>query len=64
MDNMLKYKGFYGSIEYSNTDNIYFGKVVEINSLISYEGKTISELEIDFQGAVDDYIELCSKNNK
>lgn len=35
----LKYKNFIGSVEYSETDKILFGKVLGIRGLISYEAK-------------------------
>lgn len=62
MNNMLEYKGYYGTVEFSENDNILFGKVVGVNSLISYEGDSIKSLREDFEGAVDDYIEMCADN--
>ena len=58
MSDTLSYKGFAGSVEFSEEDNLYFGKILGIKGLISYEGKTYDELISDFQGAVDDYMEL------
>ena len=54
MNNTMEYKGYIGSVEFSAEDNILFGKVQGIRSLISYEGKTVYELINDFHGAVDD----------
>lgn len=51
-------------MELSETDQILFGKVQGIRSLISYEGTTVSELVKDFRSAVDDYLELCSAEGK
>lgn len=39
MKNLLEYKGYYGSVEYSREDALLYGKVLGINSLISYEGR-------------------------
>ena len=61
MSNMLEYKGYYGTVEFSDTDNILFGKVIGINSLISFEGDSIQSLKEDFEGAVDDYLEMCEE---
>lgn len=61
---LLSYKGYHGSVEYSLKDNILYGKVIDINGLISYEGKTIDELKKDFQGAVDDYLTICADNGE
>lgn len=60
MNNTMEYKGYVGSVEFSETDQILFGKVQGIRSLISYEGTTVSELIEDFHGAVDDYLALCA----
>jgi predicted HicB family RNase H-like nuclease len=59
MENLLYYKGFTGSLEFSEADRIYHGRVQGIESLISYEGENTEELEKDFRDAVDDYLELC-----
>ena len=64
MNNTMEYKGYIGSVEFSETDQILFGKVQGIRSLISYEGTTVAELIDDFHGAVDDYLELCSAEGK
>ena len=61
MKNTMEYKGYVGSIEYSDEDNILFGKVQGIRSLILYEGTTVNELLDDFHDAVDDYLDLCEK---
>ncbi len=61
MKNMLQYKNYYGTVKYSDADNVLYGEVLGINSLISYEGTSIDELKADFEDAVDDYLELCSE---
>ena len=57
MNNQLKHKGYIGSIEASIEDNCQFGKLLFIKALVSYEGKTVAELDAAFCTAVDDYIE-------
>ena len=59
MNNILEYKGYNGTVEYSADDSILFGKVIGIKSLISYEGQSVEELKADFEGAVDEYLEYC-----
>jgi len=58
----LEYKGYTGSIEYSKEDDLLYGKVLGIQGLISYEGKTGQELEADFKEAIDTYITDCKQN--
>ena len=58
---VLKYKNFIGSVEYSETDKILFGKVQGIRGLISYEGQNVEELEQDFRAGIDEYLEICKE---
>ena len=60
---VLKYRNFIGSVEYSETDKILFGKVQGIRGLISYEGQNIDELEQDFRDGIDEYLKIYKKEN-
>ncbi len=55
----LTYKGYPGGIEISTEDDLLFGSVLEINSLISFEGATEKTLRADFKGAIDEYLFTC-----
>ena len=61
MNNTMEYKGYTGSVEFTEEDALFYGKVLGIRSLISYEGTTAKELLEDFHGAVDEYLEACLK---
>ena len=60
MSNTMEYKGYIGSVEFSEEDALFFGKVMGVRAVISYEGKTAHDLIADFHGAVDEYLELCA----
>ncbi len=60
----LEYKGYTGTIEYSSEDELLFGKVIGIKSLLSYEGSTGAELEADFRAVIDEYLEDCRASDK
>lgn len=55
----LSYRGVLGSVEYSVEDGRLFGKMINVSALVSYEGRTMEELEKDFVSAVEDYLALC-----
>lgn len=63
VNNTMEYKGYVGSVEFSEEDGLFYGKVMGIRALISYEGSTAAELVNDFHGAVDDYLALCEENH-
>lgn len=59
MNNTMEYKGYVGSVEFSEEDGVFYGKVMGIRALISYEGTTAKELVDGFHTSVDDYLALC-----
>lgn len=59
MQNTMMYRNYVGTVEYSEEDGVFYGKVLGIRSLVSYEGTTANELAEDFRGAVDDDLKVC-----
>jgi predicted HicB family RNase H-like nuclease len=58
----LKYKGYSGTVEYSEEDNCLYGKVIGMNKNgITYEGKTVEELKADFESGINLYLESCTE---
>jgi predicted HicB family RNase H-like nuclease len=62
MNNYLHYKGYVGSIEFSEEDNVFHGKVIGIKPLISFEGDTVTAIKEDFHNSVEEYLTFCTKN--
>ena len=59
----LHYKGYKGSVEYSEADNCLFGKVLDLkNSLILYEGCSLNDLNDDFEAGIESYLEGCRED--
>ena len=56
MSNTMEYKNYVGSVEFSESDGVFFGKVMGIRAMISYEGTTAKELVTDFHDAVVVYV--------
>lgn len=64
MKDTMTYKGYAGSVHYSDEDRVLYGKVECIRSLISYEGTDVNSLRRAFEEAVDDYLDLCKKEGR
>lgn len=64
MKNMISYKDYIGTVNFSEEDMVFFGKVVGITDSISFEGDTVESLIEDFHEAVDEYLEFCKENGK
>ena len=57
--NTMTYKGYLGSVNYSDKDQVFFGKIEGINGLVNFEGESVKELTTAFHEAVDDYLAYC-----
>lgn len=64
MIDSIRYEDYTATIHYNPEDEVFFGKVIGINDLITFEGTSVTELKDAFGEAVDDYVETCRKVGK
>lgn len=64
MSNIMKYKGYWTEIKYSDEDERFYGKVEGLNkTLILIEGESVKELKKDFKESIDYYLQVCKETN-
>ena len=64
MKNIMKYKGYWARIQYSDEDECFWGEIEGLkNDCITFEGRTVEELKKDFQEAIEHYLEVCKETN-
>ena len=61
MSSALQYKGFKARFEFSPDDNVYFGRLLNIDDIVSFHSETIEGLPKAFKEMVDFHIEVCEK---
>ncbi|MCI0381892.1 MAG: type II toxin-antitoxin system HicB family antitoxin [Chlamydiae bacterium] len=61
---MMKYKGYIGHVEYDDEAKIFHGEVVGLKDIITFQGKSVEELEQAFQDSIDDYLAWCRKRKE
>ena len=64
MNDILQYKDYYATVSFSAEDEVFHGKVIGINDLISFEGDSVKTLKDSFVEDVDDYLETCKEIGK
>ena len=64
MEERLEYREYTGSVEFSEEEQKYCGRVMGIEDKVYYEGETEEELAMEFETAVDIYLLLCSDAGK
>ena len=63
-NNIMTYRGYSARVEYGDADGCFFGRVMGIRDIVSFEGESVAELRKDFENAVDDYLETCKEIGK
>ncbi len=64
MSNILEYKGYYAKIEYSAEDQVLYGKIEGINDLVNFESTSPTQIQQEFEQAVDGYLDFCKEIGK
>jgi predicted HicB family RNase H-like nuclease len=61
---MLKYKGYTGHVEFDDQSGIFHGEVLDLKDVITFQGKSVEEIEQAFCDSIDDYLEFCRERNE
>lgn len=64
MTGTLNHKGYAGSVEFSEEDELLHGKLIGIRDAVTYEGKDVKSLTRSFRRAVDEYVAFCEAEGK
>lgn len=64
MTTLLEHNGYFGSIEYSPDDEVFYGKLEFIRDLVTFEAVDAKGLKAAFEEAVDDYLALCAEQRR
>lgn len=59
---MMDYKSYIGDVKYDSDAHIFHGEVINTRDVITFQGKSVDELEQAFQDSVDDYLEWCAED--
>ena len=59
--NIMTYKGYAADIQYDSEDRIFVGRLAGITDIVTFHGESVTELEAEFQAAVDHYLAVSEK---
>ncbi len=57
----MKYRDYIGHVEYDDEAKIFHGEVVGLKDIITFQGKSVKELEQAFHDSVNDYLAWCKE---
>ena len=59
---MMEYKGYLGDVIFDSEAHIFHGEIINTRDVITFQGKSVDELEKAFQDSVDDYLDWCKED--
>ncbi len=60
----MMYKGYSGVVEFDEVARIFHGEVIGLQDVITFQGKSVEELEKAMAESVDFYLDWCKERNK
>jgi predicted HicB family RNase H-like nuclease len=61
---MMEYKGFIGKVEFDDDAGLFHGEVVNTRDVITFQGKSVSELKKALKESLDDYLAFCAQRGE
>ena len=58
------YEGYHGEAAYDPEDETFHGRVVDTKDVITFEGRTPTDIKTAFADSVDDYLEFCRERGE
>jgi len=59
---MIEYKGYLGDVNFDSEAHLFHGEVINTRDVITFQGKSVDELEKAFIDSVEDYLEWCKED--
>jgi len=64
MQTMMTYKGYEAAVEYDEDAETFHGEVTDLRDVITFQGRSVSELRKAFAGSVEDYLAFCKERGE
>ena len=61
---MMTHAGYEAVVEYDEDAGIFHGEVINLRDVVTFQGKSVAELQKAFAGSVDDYLAFCKSRGE
>ena len=61
---MIEYKGYTGVFEFDASIDAFHGRVLGLQDVVTFEGRSVEELRSEMEESVEDYLALCAEVGK
>ena len=64
MATTVKYKDYIATVEYDDDANLFHGEVTDMRDVVTFQGRSVTELKKAFRESIEHYIEFCAKRGE
>jgi predicted HicB family RNase H-like nuclease len=61
---MMEYKGYIAKVEFDDEAGVFFGEVINLRDVITFQGESVTELRLAFEESVEDYLAFCAERGE
>jgi len=61
---MIEYKGYTGVFEFDPSIDAFHGRIVGLQDVVTFQGRSLEELRREMAESVEDYLEICAEAGK
>ncbi len=61
---MLNDKGYRGRVAFDDEAGLFHGEVLDLKDVITFQGKSVEELEYAFRDSIDEYLAFCQERGE
>jgi predicted HicB family RNase H-like nuclease len=61
---MIKYRGYVAKVEIDEDAGLLHGEVINIRDVVTFQGRTVEELQQALRESVDDYLAFCAQRGE
>lgn len=60
----MKYKGYRAAIEYDPQLNTFYGLVLDLEDVLTFQGNSVAELQAAMVETIDEYLDYCARSGR
>ena len=60
----MKYKNYEATVKFDEDVEIFYGEVINVRDVITFQGNSVTELKQAFEDSVEDYLEFCRERGE
>lgn len=64
LTNILNYEGYFAEFGYDESADAFHGRVIGLNDVIDFYGRSVDELKAEFRNSINEYINWCREEGE